>query len=197
MLAQDAALELGPPQRVSINMVLWTAPPDRIEPGRVWVLGPDLAAVGPGAHDYAQIVMLGWPAGMEVNPFRLAAVPVAGERLPGVMARAIPGRLWLRVSHPALAAGLDFPLLAAAAGEAYHEGRAASVAVECAFATAGAETFAGLAAEAKILVGAHKKIALGQTGEYECEDLDCDACSEKPVCDRIREAVVIRRKQRI
>jgi len=58
------------------------------------------------------------------------------------------------------------------------------------------ERFSALAAEARILTGRHQKIILSQSGEYECEELNCESCGEKVVCDRIREVAQIRRRER-
>lgn len=192
VLAEDTAVELGPPSRAAVNMVLWTTTPRRVEDGRVSLVGSDLNA-GPPERDYAQVVMLGLEK--PVNPFTLESRQFLARRLPGIMARMVPGRLWLRVSREALAAGADFALLAAALRESYRE-ELSGAAVECIFITAGreeVEDFSGLAAECRILTGRHKKITLAADGDYECEELNCEGCADKPVCDRIREVAVIRR----
>jgi hypothetical protein len=196
VLAADTALELGPPPAASVNTILWTWAEGVVTPGRVTLRGPDLDKARPGAHDFAQIVLLGLPAREELDFFRLDGAAFLGTRLPGVMARALPGRLWLRVSRAAQAAGVDFALLAAALREACEDELGPAVSLECLFVSEGADEFLGLASEVKVLTGRHRKLALAGDGGYECVDLDCEGCAEKPVCDRIREAAEIRRRSR-
>jgi len=199
VLAQDVAVELGSPRRASVNMTLWTSDAKLVEDGLATLIGPDLNQANGQELDYAQVVMVGLGPAAEADPFKLDAGQYLGRRLPGVMARMVPGRLWLRASEDALAAGADFSLLAAALMEAAREAAGGESVVECCFITrdrASVEGLAGLASEASILSGEHKKIALGVDGDYECEELDCDSCDERPVCDQIREAVTIKRRRR-
>lgn len=199
LLAADTAVELGPPACASLHVVLWTAESEIIRDGYITLVGPDLPACRGEKRDYGQILLLGLtqPPGMDF--FRLESIQFLTGRLPGVMARAVPGRLWLRISYQALAAGLDFLLFGTALAEAYRQETRGVSAVETIFITSGRdlmERFSALAAEAKIYLGQHQKISLGRAGEYECEELNCAACEEKPVCDQIREVTVIRRKRR-
>jgi CO dehydrogenase/acetyl-CoA synthase beta subunit len=199
LLAADTAVELGPPARASAHAVIWTAEPEMIRDGRVSLLGPDLAACLGAERDYAQIILLGIVRAPGLDLFRLEAIQFLTRRLPGVMARVVPGRLWLRVSHQAIAAGLDFALLGTALAEAFRREVRGILAVESVFITsdrAEVEKFSALAAEARIYSGRHRKISLGGAGDYECEELNCESCEEKPVCDQIREVTAIRRRTR-
>ena len=199
VLAEDTAVELGPPKRASMNAVLWTNEPGLVNDGRVLLIGPDLAEVQGQERDYAQIMMLELEPGADADLFKLESIQYLSRRLPGVMARMMPGRLWLRVSKQAMKEGLCFPLLSGAFRESYQEQVPGVCKVESLFVTrdrSSVERFSALASEAKILSGQHKKIMLAADGEYECEDLDCGTCDDKEVCDEIREVVTIRRKKR-
>jgi len=199
VLAEDTAVELGCPSRASVNAVIWTRAGREINDGRVSLIGPDLPHLTGAERDYAQIVMLGLTPEAELDPFQLESPQYLTRRLPGVMARMIPGRLWLRGSREAMAQGLDFALIGGALRRAYLELAQGIAGVETIFVTQDRETverFSPLASEAKILAGQHRKVALAASGDYECEELNCESCDEKPVCDQIREVVTIKRRQR-
>jgi hypothetical protein len=53
----------------------------------------------------------------------------------------------------------------------------------------------GLEAKGKSL--SIRKLTRTETGTYECDELTCDDCPEKPTCDTIRDVLVIRKKGRI
>lgn len=198
ILAADTSVELGSPSRASSHAVIWTREPGLVRHGRISRAGPDISESAGKELDYAQIVLAAIGEG-EPDPFKLESIQFLTRRLPGLMARSIPGRLWLRVSHRAVEAGLDFAVLGTALGAAFQEEVPEVIGVECLFVTSSHEClslFTGLASEARIYSGRHKKVALGDSGDYECEELNCDDCDEKPVCDRIREVVIIRRKSR-
>jgi CO dehydrogenase/acetyl-CoA synthase beta subunit len=197
VMAQDTEVELGSPKRASVNTVLWTREKELVTDNRCHVIGPDLSELKAEDRDYCQIVMLEIKPGREPDPFLLEPGQFLTDRIPGVMARMIPGRLWLRVSRRAVKAGVNFSIIAAVIRKAYCELPGVK-AVECIFADSDRDAvqgFAGLASEARILSGRHKRISLGRDGDYECEELDCASCEDKPVCDIIREVRVIRKRE--
>ena len=114
VLAEDTAVELGSPRRASLNTVLWTREPSQVEDGRVTLIGPDLPDLAGGEGDYAQLMLLELAPEGEVDLFKLDSIQYLSRRLPGVMARMMPGRLWLRVSKRAMQEGLTFSALGAA-----------------------------------------------------------------------------------
>jgi len=193
---QDTAVELGPPTHLSVHALLWTREKNLVRDHYFSLVGPDLAEAAGTSRDYAQLICL------ELNQsgtdaLGLEPLQYFPRLLPGLMARMMPGRLWLRVSQTALAQGLDFSLLAGALRRACQQEVKPWFGVEVFFVTQGrpeVQAFAGLASEAKILAGKHKRIALSKDGEYECAELDCRNCEEKPVCDMIREVRKIRKK---
>ena len=197
VLAADTAVELGPPRRRSAHAVAWTATPGLVADGRLVVVGPDLGEPGAAERAYVQLVLLEVAPGASPDVARLEAQQFFTRRLPGLMARMLPGRLWLRASRAALAAGLDFSLVAAALGRACRAVAPEVCAVECVFASGADDDVADLAAlAAEVRAGRHHRLALGADGAWECVDLDCDACDDRPVCDRIRAATAIRRRVR-
>jgi len=196
--AEDTAVELGAPKRASVNAVLWTGQKNLARDNRFHLIGPDLPDSKGADRDYCQVVLLEIDEGQAPDPFKLESGQFLPNRVPGVMARMIPGRLWLRVSKAAVSSGINFSLIAAAVRKAYREIPGVK-SVECIFADSDQETvqsFAGIASEARILAGRHKRISLGKNGDYECAELNCESCEDKPVCDIIREVRVIRRRER-
>jgi CO dehydrogenase/acetyl-CoA synthase beta subunit len=167
VLAEETAVELGSPGRSSVNAVIWTDEPGRIQDGRVALIGPDLRQMAGSDLDYAQVVMLEVEPDAEVDVFRLETVQYLSGRVPGMMARMTPGRLWIRISDRAIAEGHGFALIGGALRETYL-GINGVAGVESVFVTRDRKTverFSAVASEAKILTGRHEKIALGADGD--------------------------------
>ncbi len=199
ILASDTAVELGSPRLRSAYAALWTRDKSLVTDGAVTVIGPGLAESEGKALDYAQLTALALGPEAEPNPFKLESIQFLARRLPGVMSRTVPGRLWVRVSHQAIEAGVDFRIIGGALRETYKKEMAGVEAVESFFVTLcgrAVDQFSAIASEARIHAGSHKKLALGVDGSYECKELECDSCDEKPVCDRIREVAIIRKRKK-
>ncbi len=198
VMAEDTAVELGHPRDASVNLVLWTYNPDLVEDKVIHLCGPDLDKANGTRLPYAQLILLALRENFDADPFSLESTQFLSNRLPGYMVRMVPGRLWARVSRQALSDGLNFSILGGALIAAYYDDFPGVEKVEVAFVTAGNEkvtNFSSVAAEAKIITGHNKKLTLIGDGEYECNDLNCDDCDEKEVCDDIREIVILRRKR--
>ncbi len=198
ILSEDVYAELGHPATASRAMVLTTYDPDLVEHGRISLVGPDLAAMKPGVRGpFAQVVMVALDRQHMPDPFDLENTQYLMHRLPGYMVRSVPGRLWVRVGKKQQAAGLNLHVVGSALAQAFSDDFDGVLKAEVVFITSNNEDVAALeqvAAEAKILSGQHKKLALGVDGSIECSELNCEECDEKPVCDNLRDVVVQRRK---
>ena len=199
ILAEDVGVELGHPSTASQATVLVSSTPGRVRHGQVSIVGPDLEEMAAGARPpFAQVVMLEvWP-GEAPDPFELESTQYLMHRLPGYMVRSVPGRLWVRVGRRRLAAGLSLQVVGSALIAAYTRDFPGVTGAEVVFITSGVpdvEAFSQIATEAAILSGRHKKLVLGVDGEVECNDLNCNACDEKPVCDSLRDIVIKRRSK--
>jgi hypothetical protein len=193
--ASQTAVELGSPQCISENGVLWTFAKNLVTDARIHLLGPDLPECGGRSLDFCQLILLGLVGNTPPEKFKLEAGQFLPDRLPGLMARMIPGRLWIRISLNAISAGLDFQLVGAALAKAYKAiGGVQSVEIILVTDKAAAEKFHPMVSEVRILAGTHKRVALGAGGDYECRELNCERCEDKPICDIIREVKVIRRR---
>jgi hypothetical protein len=199
VLGQEIAVELGHPATASQAILLTTAQPGLVQPGRVSLLGPDLDCGTPGVQrPFAQVVMLALRPGSAPDPFELESAQFLINRLPGYMVRSIPGRLWVRVSKRGRAAGLGFDTVARALVAAYEDEFDEVEGVEVIFVTSSAadvEALAPVALEASVISGKHKKLVLSPDGELECSELSCETCDEKPVCDDLRDIVRERRRR--
>lgn len=198
VLSSDVAVELGHPSTDSHAVVLTADRAGLVLPGMVSIVGPDLFDMNGGRHHpFAQIVLLYLKPGQNPDPYEVDNTQYLMHRLPGYMVRSVPGRLWVRISKKALSAGLTFETVGSALIAAYREGFEEVQSAEIVFVTSGASDVRALsiiAAEAEIIAGKHKKLALGLDGELECAELDCETCDEKPVCDSLRDIIIKRRE---
>jgi hypothetical protein len=195
VFADDCAVELGAPQQSSINLVLWTHDRSLVNDGEIRLIGPDMATGAGVSWPYAQVILLAWEGDNEIDPFALESTQLLSNRLPGFMVRAVPSRLWVRISHEAIKGGLCFHRLGGALISAYRQDYPAVRGVEVLFVTAGARVtdLEPVNAEARILMGKNMKLVLVGDGTYECTELNCDACEEKATCDAVRDIVILRR----
>jgi hypothetical protein len=200
IVGEDVAVDLGHPRTASESFVLLTTAVDAVVHGRIRWLGSDLPELPARTeHAHAQIVILRCRADALPDPFAVEAAQYLTHRLEGYMVRSVPGRLWVRISRAARARGLDFETVGRALIASYADGFTEIDAVEVVFVTgsvAEVQALAPIAAEARIMAGSHRKLVLAPDGEYECDDLDCERCEEKPVCDSLREVVIKRRRRR-
>lgn len=196
ILAEETAVELGHPSTASLSVVLISYQPGRVEHGQISIVGPDLDRMD-GSRPFAQVIMLAVGRDRVPDPFEVDNTQYLMNRLPGYMVRSVPGRLWARISEKKRAAGLTLKIIGSALIAAYAGDFDGVERAEVLFVTSSRDDVEGLAqiaAEADILAGRHKKLVLGVDGEVECSELDCESCEEQPVCDNLRDIVIIRRR---
>jgi len=194
VVGEDVGAELGQPGAISHAMVLTTTTKDLVEDGRVRCMGPDLDQAAPGARPYAQVVMLAHN-GEPPDPFELETTQYLPNRLSGVMARTVPGRLWVRISRQALQAGFRLQTLGSALVAAFRMDFPEVTGAEVLLATADVEQLDQVAAEFKVLSGQHRKLVLVEDGVYECSDLNCESCDQKEVCDALKDITIRYRRE--
>ncbi len=199
ILAEDMAVELGHPSTASQAVVLTSYQPELVRHGEISILGPDVDEIETGKRrPFAQVVMLAFRHDEAPDPFQIDNTQYLIRRLPGYMVRSVPGRLWVRISRKAQAAGLTFKTVGSALIAAYTRAFDAVGEAEVVFVTScqnDVEALTQIACEANILAGKHKKLVLGVDGEVECPELNCESCEEKSVCDNLRDIAIKRRKR--
>jgi CO dehydrogenase/acetyl-CoA synthase beta subunit len=200
ILAEEVAVELGHPSTPSQAIVLSSYQPELVHHGRISIVGPDVDEIERTSRcPFGQVVMLAFRQGEAPDPFEIDTTQYLIRRLPGYMVRSVPGRLWARISRKARQAGLTMKTVGSALIAAYTSDFEAVERVEVSFVTScgeDVEALAGIANEAGILAGKHKKLVLGADGEVECTKLDCESCDDKPVCDNLRDIVIKSRSRR-
>jgi hypothetical protein len=200
VLAEDTAVELGHPLTPSLAMVLTCYQPQLVRHGEISILGPDVDEIESGdRRPFAQIIMLSFRNGDSPDPFQIDRTQYLTRRLPGYMVRSVPGKAWVRISRAAMAAGLTIKTVGSALIDAYMHDFETLEKAEVAFVTScekDVEALTQIAYEASILAGKHKKLVLGVDGEVECQELNCETCDDKPVCDNLRDIVIKRRSRR-
>ena len=81
VLAEDTAVELGPPRCASVNTVIWTVGSGQVKNGRLTLIGPGLDKLQGRECDYAQVVMLGLDKESPADPFKLETTQFLTGRL--------------------------------------------------------------------------------------------------------------------
>jgi CO dehydrogenase/acetyl-CoA synthase beta subunit len=198
VMASDTGVELGAPGSVSLNAVLWTAEPGLVTDGRMTIVGKGITHVG-ARSDYTQLTLLQSDVGTGLDPFKAETTQYLIRRLPGVMSRAVPGKLWIRISRQAVAHGIDFALIAAALREAYRQAVEGVTAIQSVFITCSgndADALATLVAEARANAAKLRHGFVSGDRDFSCERLNCDNCENQKVCDLIRETADLREKER-
>lgn len=189
VVGEQVGLELGHPSTASANAVLWTCAPEDIRPGRIHLLGPDLAEAAQGRLPFAQLVLLCLRPAPALDIYSLLNAQYLINRLPGYMVRSLPGRLWARISRERLQDGFSLKNLADALAAACAEVVDMMTLPEIVFVTSSREDVASLhpaCAEARIVSGQNANLSLSEDGQYECTTLTCETCDERPVCDAVR-----------
>lgn len=200
VLAKDMAVELGHPSTESQAIVLTSYQPELVRHGRISIVGPDVDEMERGCRrPFSQTVMLALRAAEAPDPFEMDRTQYLIRRLPGYMVRSVPGRLWVRISRKAQAAGLTMKTVGSALIAAYTRAFETVREAEVVFVTScpeDVEALAQISHEANILAGKHKKLVLAPNGEVECTDLSCNTCEDRPICDNLRDIVIKRRIRR-
>jgi len=203
VLAGDTALELGAPGTPSVCRALWTRTPGLVT-DRVYIHGEigreGQAAPGEPRGASSSLLLLALvelPEDLDPLESPMAGVVHLTHRLPLVMTRALPGRLWIRV-HRRAAGAFSLRALAQTVRAACAAELAGVARVDVVIAAgddARVRAFEPLAAAAGIVDGEHRRLRWEEDGGISCSDLDCRTCDEKPVCDTIREVITFRRRK--
>jgi CO dehydrogenase/acetyl-CoA synthase beta subunit len=200
VLREETFAELGHPASGSASMVLWSGQPELIRDGLITRIGPDIRESEGQSLPFGQVVLVGGSGMAERDLAGLERATDLGHALDGYMIRRVPRKLWSRVSRAAVQKGFSLELLGRALMVRYRERFPALQAVEVLFvtsSTAQVEELEKISLEAKGKSLTLRKLSRSGDGTYECEELHCDICPEKPTCDTIREVLVIRKKGKI
>lgn len=199
ILREDTFVELGNPNTASCAFVLWSDDPGLVRDGTITLVGPDIGESGGRSLPFAQILMLGGSALEEEDQEALDRSQYVFDQIEGYMLRSVPQRVWSRVSKAAVEKGFDFETLGRAMMGICKTQLPKVEAMEVLFVTSCKEDVASLESIAAQVTKIGRDIRRSGLvrrldGTYECTmDYDCNTCSDKPVCDDIRELVALRK----
>jgi CO dehydrogenase/acetyl-CoA synthase beta subunit len=200
VLRGDTFAELGSPDTGSCALPLWTDDPSLIQDGRIRLIGPGIQE-SPGASlPFAQVVVAGGKELGEEEHATLEQCQYVSDRVEGYMIRSMPGRMWSRISKEVAGKGFDFDVLGSALISIFKSEMPKIEAMEVLFVTTGKEDLEPLNAIAVQIetIGKYieKKTWLAKGFDLECTmGVDCKSCTDKPVCDDVRDVVKIRKRR--
>ena len=201
ILRGDTFAEMGSPDAGSCAFPLWTDNPELIRDGRITLIGPDIPE-SPGASlPFGQILMAGGKELGDKEHLALEESQYIADRIEGYMIKSTPGRMWSRVSNDAAGKGFSFEVLGKALMAIFKAEVPKIQAMEVIFITSGKEDLKRLDDIAEQVRKISKDIVretwLARGYDVlECTlSWDCGTCTDKPVCDEIRDVVKVRKKK--
>jgi CO dehydrogenase/acetyl-CoA synthase beta subunit len=193
VVGAEVGAELGGPGTSSHALVLTTYDEALVEDGLVQCTRMELSAAPKAGLSFAQVVILALAPGAAIDPYELDATSYLANRVEGYMTRTVPGRLWVRVGRSLLERGFSLPALGFALVAAFKMDFEAVLKAQVLLVAGDEGRLSELdpvAAEHKVLSGRHRKLVAAEKGVYDCDDLDCDSCDEKPTCDALTDVAV-------
>jgi CO dehydrogenase/acetyl-CoA synthase beta subunit len=195
----DTFVELGNPDTASCAFLLWTDKPALIRDGRITLVGPDIAESQGRNLPFAQVLMVGGSTLQEEYQETLDRHQYVFDQIEGYMVRSVPQRMWSRVSRAAVDKGLGFETLGRALMGIFKTQLPQVEAMEVLFVTSSKgdlEPLENIATQVGKISRDIRRSSLvrGLDGTYECTTIHgCKVCSDKAVCDDIRELVALRK----
>jgi CO dehydrogenase/acetyl-CoA synthase beta subunit len=199
ILKEDTGIELGNPRMGSSAFLLWTDNPSLIKDKKITLVGPDIQESFSNSLPFGQVLMIGGTSLKEEYHTTLEWGQYISDRIEGYMIRSIPQRIWSRVSKTAVERGFSFEVLGKTLMGIIKSELPLVESVEVLFVTSSRQDVEELETIAKQVEKISndlkkRKFIVGDKGDYFCTNgLDCSVCHDKPVCDTIREQIVIRK----
>ncbi|NVM53324.1 MAG: hypothetical protein HWN66_06435 [Candidatus Helarchaeota archaeon] len=201
LLKEDVFIELGPPQYESVSYIVITRNPEEVQDGRITVLGPDIPESEGKQLNFGQILLFGGAQIKDEEYKEMERAIFHLKNLEGFMIRAVPNKLWSRVSKNVGQRGFSLETLGKALMIMYKEQFSSIETMEILFITTDSpQDFL----ELKVLgsevrkhyiqkYSATLKAKLTELVEKQRDDCDypwtCDECDYNAVCDEVRDIV--------
>jgi len=174
ILREDTFIELGNPVAGSCNFLIYTKNPSIIKDGRIHLIGPDIQEKPGESLPFGQVLMVGGKELGEDDQQALEQGQYITDQVEGYMIRSAAQHIWSRVSKDAVKRGFCFETL----------GRVLIKLNNIALQVM------------KITREIQKKKWRIKGVDLDCTlEWDCSNCSDKPLCDNIREVIAIRKSQ--
>lgn len=200
ILREDTYVELGNPEAGSSSFMLFTDRPELVKDGRIIVIGPDIRESAGKSLPFGQVLIIG---GKDLDNSEYEALRHAGfigDQIQGYMVRSFTQSIWSRVSKDAAAKGFCLESLGRALMAIYKSGNAKIEKMEIIFITTGRDDIKQLddiAAQVQKITREIVKETWKIRGyDIDCAS-DCSSCSDKPVCDDIREVLKAKEKNEL
>jgi CO dehydrogenase/acetyl-CoA synthase beta subunit len=201
ILRGDTYVELGSPDAGSCALLLWTDNPSLVSDGRITLIGPDIGESGGASLSFAQVVLVGGAELSEQEHSALDQSQYVADRIEGYMIKSTPERMWSRVGRDVAEKGFDFSALGKALMVILKSEVTKVQAVEILFVTSGKDDVQRLDEIATQVRSISKNIVrenwLARGYDVlECSfGWDCSTCTDKAVCDEIRQVISVRKKK--
>ncbi|MFC1849799.1 hypothetical protein ACFL27_06285 [candidate division CSSED10-310 bacterium] len=185
VMARDTAIELGHPTTDSLFFPLVTSTPQKIEDGKITLIGKDIPALKKSPVSFADILLVETEAfGEDQTSERFFEIDMVRHRLnlEGYMLRATTQKMreWSRVSRQAIEKGFSFQVLGSEMINAYH--RIGFVrAAEILFITENEDLIRQLTPLGRKVTDVTRAL----NTIFDKLEFDCDTCTLKDVCAEI------------
>jgi CO dehydrogenase/acetyl-CoA synthase beta subunit len=194
VLGPDTAVELGNPKDASTSFLLWVNHPEKVQNGRITIVGPDLAQLMGKQVSFGKIVIIDasdFDADNSYDRYREMELLRYDIHLKGYMMRGVSQqqREWSRVSRDAINSGFSFKHLGGALIDQFSQMPYVR-AVETIFITSGREDVLA----AKAISDNVFKVISAMNKMSEELSFDCDACDYNDVCGDVAELRSMRKK---
>jgi CO dehydrogenase/acetyl-CoA synthase beta subunit len=197
ILREDTYVELGNPEVGSCAFILFTDKPELVNDGRITVIGPDIKDSDNKSLPFGQVLLMGGTELGGREHEELKYLGFVGDQIEGYMVRSYTRSIWSRVSKDAAAKGFCLESLGRALMSIYKSGNTKIESMEALFVTSGRGDIKELDDIATQVQKITREI-VRETWKIRGYDIDCandcSSCSDKPVCDDIRE--VLRAKEK-
>jgi len=200
ILREDTFIELGNPVAGSCNFLIYTKNPSIIKDGRIHLIGPDIQEKPGESLPFGQVLMVGGKELGEDDQQALEQGQYITDQVEGYMIRSAAQHIWSRVSKDAVKRGFCFETLGRVLMAILKTEVPKIQAMEIVFVTSikkDLEKLNNIALQVmKITREIQKKKWRIKGVDLDCTlEWDCSNCSDKPLCDNIREVIAIRKSQ--
>jgi CO dehydrogenase/acetyl-CoA synthase beta subunit len=192
ILRDETYVELGNPESGSSSFILFTDKPEHVRDGLITVIGPDIEESVGKSLPFGQVLIIGGCNLDENDHEALKHAGFIGDSIEGYMVRSFTQNIWSRVSKKAAEKGFSLEVLGQALMVLYKSGNSKIESMEAVFVTSCKEDIKKLD-EIAVQVNKITKELVKQTWKIRGVDIDCasdcSTCSDKPVCDEIKEVL--------
>jgi CO dehydrogenase/acetyl-CoA synthase beta subunit len=193
ILRGDTSVEFGNPEVGSCSALLWTDDLSLVVDGRITVIGPDVPESVGQSLPLAQVALVAGSGLDHGDHEALQQSAHVSDQVEGYMAKSTSEFVWARVSHEAVAQGIDFAILGRALLYLVKTSVAKVSVAEVVFVTASREdvdAVATLVRQARV-IGARIVTENWRERGFDLDcDFDCSSCSDEEICDDIRDVLV-------